>query len=348
MQINKKIEKKDLLIIFNIFGVQSDQDNQVNNYIKSLEQLFWLIESSNNANIRVVVGANLVTNYCIERLKSAFVDKITIFKFNSRYTCQMVTNKAVLASMNYFKEEYESFFYLSSGLTFPKKNDLFDIIIAKMKTKKFGILQIQVNDDHGYHFIGKGEFGWVDIDFTQDYNIPPGNHANFHAAVIHKDMQEFYGLSVTDIHGKCGMESVLSYCCAALRKKYTLLGNYCLIHDRASDAITAANPKNLPPSEFVFEDSNGFNFIPCRTQMFNRDKTAIARDDEALSCGIGYYPGPLSNNEPDWNGVILKHNPDKFDDYYYSLDDNMKFIAKKYFYSSKAELDYDQIKFEIY
>jgi hypothetical protein len=340
------MNKKDMLIIFNIFGIQKDQEAQVSGYVKTLEEILWHVEDAKEFSIRVVVAANMVTQFCAEKLKERFEDKITIIKFDLRSTCQIITNRAITAAIEEFKEEYESYFYVSSGLSFPKQSGAFSGIIDRMNSSKYGILQMQTNNDHGYHFLGQGSGGWFNIDFERDYDIPPGNHANFHSAVIHNKMRDFYGMAVTDVHGKCGMESVLSYCCAALKMKYTLMGGFVLTHIPGLDTLSSIDWKTHP--EFRDSANQGIINVPCHTQMFNRDKTAIARDPEAISCGIGYYPGELANNTPDWNGVILEHKKEKFDENYFSLDDNMKTVAKRYFYSNEKEVSYSEIKYKIY
>tara|TARA_R100001443_G_scaffold64416_1_gene73946 strand:- start:137 stop:604 length:468 start_codon:yes stop_codon:yes gene_type:complete len=146
-------------------------------------------------------------------------------------------------------------------------------------------------------------------------------------------MKEYYGFPVTDVHGKCGMESVLSYTCAALGMKYTLMGNTCIGHSRSSDAFGAINI-----------DLAVHGDVPCHTQMFNRDKQDIAKDDLALETGIGYYPGPLANNEVDWNGVILPHKPEMYDKCGFAIHEKNKEVSKKYFFSNSKELDYSSIQ----
>ena len=340
------MNKKDMLVVFNIFGVQKDQDAQAAGYIETLEQIFWHVDDAKDCSIRVLVAANIVTEYCIQKVKERFGSRVDIISFDTRYTCQIITNKAILTAIEKFNEEYESYFYISSGLTFPQKRGVFAEIISKMNTGKYGILHMQTNNDHGYHFLGQGEFGWPTMNFKKDYDIPPGNHANFHAAVIHRKMKDFYKLPVTDVHGKCGMESVVSYCCAALRLKYTLFGDFILGHTPGLDTYATIDWRTLP--EFREKLQQGIMAVPCHDQMFQRDKTAIARDPEAIECGIGYYPGEIANNAPDWNGVILQHKKNKFDNEHLSLDDNMKNVAKKYFYSNKSELNYDIIEYKIH
>ena len=52
--------------------------------------------------------------------------------------------------------------------------------------------------------------------------------------------------------------------------------------------------------------------------------------------------GPLS--QADFNTYITE----KYDDEYLSLDDDMKNVAKKYFYSNKNEVDYSLIEYKVY
>ena len=329
-----KKNTKDILLVYIIFGIQRDQERQINSYITELEDLFWHLDQNKEVSARVAVAANLVSRICVDSLKNHFGDRITVYNFPERHTCQVVTNKVICTSIDHFDEEYEGYFYISSGLKFHRIKgwDLFKRIADKLHSKEHGILQMQADSDNGYHFLGKGTLGWFnDINFLEDYSIPLGNHANFHAGVIHRNLKDFYGIPVTDVHGKCGMESVLSYCCAALGMKYTLMGDSCLGHVRSSDAFAATNVG--PGSKCVVE-------IPCHTQMFDRDKLEISRDPLAKEVGIGYYPGPLSNNEVDWNGIILEHDISKYDENGFALDERNKEVAKKYFFSNSTEIIY--------
>ena len=327
---------KDLLVIYNIFGTQENEDKQIKSYTDALDEVYWHLDNAVDCSCRVVVSANMVSDYCIETIKEKYEDRIHIFKYDTRLTVQIATNKTILSAINHFKEEYEGYFYIGSGLRIPKKEGMVDGLIEKNRTGLYGIIQLNVNNDHGNHFLGFGPSQWInEIDFSQDYHIPPGNHCNFHAAVINRKLKDFYEFPVTDVHGKCGMESVLSYCCAALRLSYILFGGYCLRHERSSDTFRSVNV-------------NGRTGVPCHEQMFKRDKKAIAADPEAIASGIGYYPGSLANNEVDWNGVILQHNPKQFDENHLALNGTMKLIAKKYFFSTREECPYDNITVEIF
>jgi len=255
------MNEKDLLIVFNIFGHHSQESRQIESYKKSLYGIFKQIQNAPQFSFRVVVGACLVSDKCVKLLKEEFKERIHIFRFTDRHTCQVVTNRVVLKSIDYFKEEYEGYLYYSSGIFFAEDSfgvnklfivnenslrtpiqirignpNIFSMMVEKLKTGKFGIIQLQVNEDHGNHFLGFGPKNWAtEINFQNDYNIPPGNHANFHIAAIHKSLKNFYGKPISDIHGFCGMESTLSYCCAALRKQYILMGDSMVIHNQKFD-----------------------------------------------------------------------------------------------------------------
>jgi len=332
------VKHKDLLIIFNIFGIQHVEDIQIKQYINSLRSLFWHLDRyPQKDRVRVVVGGCLISDKCAEALVQTYPGRLEVFKFPERYTCQIVTNKVALECEKRYKEEYGGYFYISSGLYFPKLENwnFFKRIDEHMANSKTGILQMQVNSDNGYHFLGFGPINWInEIDFKKDYVIPLGNCANFHAAIVHKRFRDFYGMPITDIHGLCGMESVLSYCCAAIGTNYILLGDSCLHHAARSDSGGASNLE-------------GHAAIPCHFQLFGREKKDIASDSLAREVGIGYYPGNQAGNHVDWNGIILEHDLSKYDENYHALDTRNKEVAKKYFFSNKKELNYDKIHFEV-
>jgi hypothetical protein len=366
------MNKKDLLVVFNIFGHHSNEINQINSYKESLYGIFKQISSAPEHSFRVVISACLVSDRCIDELKKEFAEDITIFRYVDRYTCQVASNKTILKSIEHFDEEYEGYLYFSSGIYFAPDSEeiddsyaisehnvrtpirtrignakIFSNIVDKLKTEKYGIIQLQVNEDHGYHFLGFGPTDWsTNIDFQEDYIIPPGNHANFHIAAIHKSLKEFYGKPISDIHGFCGMESTLSYCCAALGKQYILLGDSVVIHKQKFDNDYAAPGRMLNTSRVPIVGSKGRE--PCSNLMWGRDKIDIARDAEAQDSGLGYYPGEIANNVPDWNGTILIHKEDKYDDNFLATDPAMKNAVKRLFFSNEEEIHYDYIYSRIY
>jgi hypothetical protein len=220
-------------------------------------------------------------------------------------------------------------------------------LVEKLKTEKYGIIQLQVNADHGYHFLGFGPTDWVsEIDFQNDYKIPMGNHANFHIAAIHKSLKDFYEKPISDVHGFCGMEATLSYCCAALRKQYILMGDSMVIHHQKFDNDYSSPGRMLNTRGVAVIGSNGRD--PGHNLLWGRSKDDISNDPQANRSGLGYYPGAAACNHVDWNGVRLVHKAEKYDENYLSLDPEMKEAAKRLFFTNKNELNYDHIYCKIF
>ena len=366
------MNKKDLLVVFNIFGHHANENQQINSYKDSLHGIFKQINNAPQFSFRVVISACLVSDRCVDELKKKFGEDISIFRYVDRYTCQVASNKTILKSIEYFDEEYEGYLYFSSGIFFAPDSEeindsfvisehhvktpvrtrignpkIFSNIVEKLKTEKYGIIQLQVNEDHGYHFLGFGPHDWAtEINFQEDYIIPPGNHANFHIAAIHKSLKEFYRKPISDVHGFCGMESTLSYCCAALRKQYVLMGDSVVIHKQKFDNDYSSPGRILNASRVQIVGSKGRE--PCSNLMWGREKSDIAQDPEAQESGMGYYPGAIANNVPDWNGTILIHKKDKYEENFLATDPAMKNAVKRLFFSNEEEIHYDHIYCRIY
>ena len=364
-------QEKDLLVVLSIFGQHMNEVQQVASYIKTLEGIYSQIENSPEHSFRVVVSACMVGEKCTSLIKEKFGDKIHIFKYPDRYSCQVTANKTILKSIEHFNEEYEGYLYISSGIFFGDDpagvHPMFFVtnrdgsetqvdirvgnpqilgnVVKKLKTQKYGIVQLQVDDDHGYHFIGHGPSAWATrINFMYDYAIPMGNHANFHAAAIHKSLKDFYGKPISDVHGFCGMESTLSYCCAALRKQYLLLGDSCLRHRQKFDNDFSAPGRMLNTAGVPLIGAFG---NPCGDLFWGRKKEAIAIDPDAMRTGLGYYPGPAACNIADWNGVWLVHNIEKYDNDYLALDEDLKDVVKRLFFTNNDEINYEHVFCEI-
>jgi hypothetical protein len=367
--------EKDLLVVFNIFGHNSQEGRQIESYKKSLRGIFKQIQNAPQFSFRVVLSACMVSDKCIKLLKCEFKEKIHIFRFTDRYTCQVTSNRTILKSIEYFKEEYEGYLYYSSGIYFAenatrKVKDVYlssesgektsvsirvgnpnilSTIIEKLKSKKYGIIQLQVDADHGYHFLGHGPKNWSSkIDFKKDYVIPPGNHANFHIAAIHRSLKDFYGKPISDIHGFCGMESTLSYCCAALRKQYILMGDSIVTHHQKFDSPHPLDNTSIVLNTIGVSVIGSYGRDACTNLLWRRKKEDIYNDLEAEQSGLGYYPGPAANNIPDWNGVGLIHRKEKYDHDHLAIDPSMKESVKKLFFTNESEIQYHRIYCKIY
>jgi hypothetical protein len=179
---------KDLLIVLNIFGISNDDHEKTIGYIETLKSIFWHIDKNKlNDSIRVAVSAVLVSEQCIQKIKNTFFDKISIFSYEQRHSVQVSCNKTMIECEKQFNETYNGFFYVSSGLFLPEVDDLFPRIINKNNSNEYGIIQLQVDADGGYEWLGK-LYDFNSINFNEDYDIPIGNNCNFHIGIINKEL----------------------------------------------------------------------------------------------------------------------------------------------------------------
>lgn len=333
------MQKKDLLVVFNIFGISSNENEQIVNYISTLESIFWHIDTNNlHDSVRVVVSSVLSSDKCINTIKKHFNDKVSIFRYDERWSVQVSSNKTILSSVSDFQEQYEGYLYVSSGLMLPEIEDLFPRAISKNNSGEYGIIHLQTDSDQGYEWLGKLH-DWKNINFEEDYDIPIGNHCNFHIAVINKELLEFYGKPITDVHGLCCMEAGLPYTSYALRKKYILLGNSECVHfvsfDKDAKMVNISGP-------IIGRNPH----IPCGL-LWGRTKESFLNDLEGIESGLGYYAGSLVNNPVDWNGTILMHRRDKYDEKYLSLDEKLRYAVKRAYFTNEREINYNNISYTL-
>lgn len=325
---------KDLLIVLNIFGISHDDDGKTKEYIETLNSIFWHVNKNKlNDKIRVVVSGVLVSDACISKIKETFQEQISVFSYNERISVQVSCNKTMIESEKQFNETYNGFFYISSGLYLQEIEDLFPRLIQKNNSNEYGIIQLQVDSDGGYEWLGKA-YDYSTINFNEDYDIPIGNNCNFHIGIFNKELKDFYGVPLSDVHGNCCFETCLSYVSYALRKKYILLGNSECIHFPQNDSHKRMiNLSNHPP-------------VPGGL-MWGRTKYSFINDAEGIECGLGYYPGSISNNPIDWNGIILAHKVEKYDKNYFSNDERLRYAIKRCYYTNTDELNYSKIQFNL-
>ena len=335
----------DLLVVLNIFGTWEDISSQSQNYVDTLDSIFWHIDSNPTFNIQVVVSAVQVNQEVLNQLKNKYQDKLTIFSYSERYTVQVSFNKTVLSSISHFNQDYQGYLYISSGLQLPKIKDLFYRLISKNNSNEYGIIQLQVDNDGGYNYLGNY------TNKNKDYLVPIGGNCNFHIALLNQELKEFYGLPITDVHGFCSMEIGLSYISYALRKKYIVLGTSECTHISSTgfeESNSDRHSWSSLPSEF--DQIVGYTnppqelFAPGSHLLWGRTINNFLDDKEGIESGLGYYSGKFVI---DWNGIILPHNESKYDENYFSTDPRLKDAVKRNYFTNKKEINYDQINYII-
>jgi hypothetical protein len=338
--------QRDLLVVLNTFGTWEDISSQAQSYIDTLDSVFWHVDNNPLLDVKVVISAVKVNKEVLIQLKEKFLNRITIFKYSERYTVQVSFNKTVLSTISHFNEDYNGYLYISSGLYLPKINNLFSRLINKNNSNEYGIIQLQVNTDGGYDYLGNYN------NKEEDYLVPIGGNCNFHIALINKKIKDFYELPITDVHGFCSMEIGLSYISYALRKKYMILGNSECKHISSTGFEESNNDRHswaslLSELGEVIGYINPLQelFVPGSHLLWGRTIDTFLNDKEGIESGLGYYSGKFVI---DWNGIILPHDESKYGDDYLSLDPRLKESVKRNYFTNKNEINYDKINYTIY
>lgn len=326
------MQNKELLIVYNTFG----GDENAEQYIIGLKSIFWHINQNNlNEKVRVVVSSVLNFDECVNKIIDEFGEKVKIFRYDYRWPVQVSFNKTVDSSIKEFNENYNGYLYMSAGTELTEIPDLFPRLIEKNNSGEYGIINLYVNEDNCHEQMC-GKIGCQqEINFFYDYVIPIKHFCNFHVGLINKEIREFYGLAVTDVFGKCGMEIALSFICYALRKKYILIGNSFTKHTYHSDSNLYINEINGTP----IED------IPCGLN-WGRTHEIFLNDKEGIESGLGYWPGIYVENAP-WKYFIMNPDLSKYDENYFSTDERLKHAVKRCYFSNNNEIEYNKIKYKL-
>ena len=324
---------KDLLIVYNTFG--SDNPNE---YIKGLNSIFWHIDKNNlQDDVRVVVSSVLNQDKCINTLLKTFGNKLKIFKYDFRWPVQVSCNKTILSSENEFNEQYEGYFYISSGILLPEIEDLLPRIIKKNNTGEYGLIQLQVPNDQDGGMTSLRErfrewFPNQHLDRDNDFLISVGDYCNFHLGIYNRRLKEFYGVPITDVYGTGGMESALSYTSYALRLKNIMLNDSMCTHNPGSDKVIYGSNLDYEKTKQI---EHGL--------LWGRTNDIFLNDFEGIDAGLGNYPGPY------WGLplVVLPHRIDKYDENFLSTDERLKYSVKRCYFTNETELKYNEIKYTL-
>lgn len=321
--------KKDLLIVYNTYGIREDFDI----YSRDIDSILYHINLHNlHDNVRFVISAVLKPNSIIEKIKNHYGNKITIFRYDTNLPVQVTANKTILSAITYFQEDYEGYLYTSADVVFNKIENLFPRIISNLYESDYGIMHLYVDKDN------EGDFYECP---KNDVQLFLGRRCNLNVAVIHKDIKNFYGRPLSDVHGKSSTEMTYGYICSAIRRKYVLLGDSECIHKPSTDSLP---PKTNSKGELVESYQPKDNIL-----LWGLTFEDIANDKEGLESGLGYFggTGPEKPFKVYYDTQWIQHDVNKYDENNLSIDERLKFSVKRNFFVSENRFDYNKIEYDI-
>lgn len=325
------MDNKELLIYYNIFGIRPDE----NVYERDLDIIINHVQTNNlTEKVRIVISAVLKNDEVIHSLKERYGDLVKIFRYDINLPLQVTSNKTILSSIKEFGEEYNGYLHINSDMIIPNKMDFLPRLIEKNNTNEYGIIHCYIDTDGG---------PWEIMPVMEDFIMGPGYYYNLNVTLFNRSLKDFYGRPLTDIHGRSTSEMTYPYVCAALKKKYIIMGDTLCTHNPMSDS-------NPPLVNSLGEKIVDFQPDSNKILLWGLKFSDIAADQEAVDAGLGYNGSSyIYKNNPriDYENEVIQHDLKKYDQNFFAVDDRLKYGIKRVFFIDQKILDYDTIKYDI-
>lgn len=306
-----------LLVVYNTCGIQRDNTD-------------WYIECINSLleqdfdDYRVVLSSCLNSPECFKKVYDTFGNKISYCYHAEPHTVNITFNKTVQECVSHFGE-FEGYLYVDSGVIFSRKDVLqkaYDLYMSG----PYAFTSVQVDTDTGFDQIGFENDPSDAIQVKEeDFIVPVGAACNLHSQIFsNQAYKAFDNRLMPDVFKAYCTESTFSFLCAALQKKWVILKDIVVRHEKGVDGASVSVPHWSPvhknPWNNLFADRNALDFI---------------KDPEAIAAGLGYE---------ECNRIMI-HDPSKYDKNGYSNQpDKLIKMINKYFFLTKEELNYENIK----
>ena len=312
-----------LAIIFNICGIRRENPE---NYVTAINTIF----DQDITDSRVIISSCLNSEETLQYIADNVNGPVTINLIKERLPVNVTFNHSALKARELFGD-FEGYLYIDSGIFFKSPTDI-SSLYKLLATRAYGMIAAQVDTDGGY-------FQWFDIgtghnDHTQnheffadgDFDIPVGKTVNLHCQIFSKDILDAYGYLFPDIYAGFCSESVFSFQCAALQKKFVLSKDVVVSHLKSMDG-----------------PSSGFS--PAKWQLMGRPTydhpflvdSVVAIANKGRKFGFGY--------EECQN--IVMHDSSKYDGLFCIDSRLVDFIRQNQFIGNLGVLNYDEIDSEL-
>tara|TARA_R100001244_G_scaffold128755_1_gene99782 strand:- start:196 stop:1143 length:948 start_codon:yes stop_codon:yes gene_type:complete len=307
-----------ILVVYNTCGIKCDNTDW---YIKCINGLL----NQDFDDYKVVLSSCLNRPECFKKIYKTFGKRISYCYHAEPHTVNITFNKTVQECVREFGE-FESYLYVDSGCSLSDSSSSLKDIYDSYKLNSYGILSVQTDTDTCFQSLEpnlKNDSDTPQI-VNEDYIIPIGKAINLHFFLFDGEIYKRYNKILPDVFAAYCSESVLSFICASVNKRWAIMKNLQVKHHKSIDGATLCVPHHSPVH------GNHWNNL-----LYGRDALAFIHDKEAYEVGLGYEE---CNN-------IMKHNPDAYNMGGKALHrEGLSRIIGKYLFLSKSDLDYDNIK----
>jgi len=255
-----------VLVVYNTCGLSGKENSAW--YIESIESLL----SQDLENFHVVLSSccnseltrGKVRDYFQDRISYCFLDKIVPVNISSNF--------AVIESVKKFGS-FSAYVYVDSGMNFRDQRDVLSRGYKSFKENDYGILSIQASNDNGF----EEWLGFSGFVKDKDYVIPVGRACNSHIHFFSHALYEAFNRKLQpDIFVAYCTESTFSFFTAAIGKRWAILKDIVVEHNRGVDGATSGF------------DHTGPRGNPANNLLAGLDMNFILSESEAWEAGFGY------------------------------------------------------------
>lgn len=303
-----------LLIVFNTCGINQESPFTYSNHIRT-------ILGQNFKDFRLVISSCMNSNDSMEFLFDQFDNKVSYNQINDKLPISVTFNDTVDQCISVFGE-FENYMYVDSGIDFSSSDSIIDDLLSLHESGPYAMTAARTDDDMGLD-------NWFGTDMRGDSAfsngnliIPIGKAVNLHVQIFSNQLVNTYNRPLPDIFaGQC-MESVFSFMCAALSKKWVVHKNVMVTHNTGLDG---------PSSGFLPEQCMAGR--PTWDHLFSTNESIIDIIKRGYEYGMGYEE--LRN--------IVIHDNSKYDKNGYAISSELKNYIKNNLYLSSNNFDYSKI-----
>lgn len=303
-----------LLAVYNICGIGGFQNfAYYENAISSI-----LRQRIGDDELKVVVSSCCSNEDTIRNLTHWFSEQVSFNWITESLPLTVTFNHTVMKCVEEFGA-FDGYLYLDSGINFWDPSGRWDALNifwqAHCLTDNVALTAAMPSNDDGS--------SWWGITYPElgEYTYKIGETTNLHCQIYSEEFRKAYGGKLhCDIFANDTSESVTSYLCAAIRKKFIMTNRIRVFHNCHLDGASIG-----------WRGGDG----PVK-RLFMTEKTMDQRYQEGYQFGFGYEE---CNGNANW-----LHDPTMFNENGEALAPEAlhKFLKEELFLK-KEEFDYDKI-----
>jgi hypothetical protein len=318
--------KQKLLIVYNTCGILKNEN--VNYYIATLNSL---LEQANDDH-HVVISGCLHRQDVKTKIKTILGNRISYSFIDEKLPVNVTFNKTVQKAVEKFGN-FKGYLFIDSGINFHHDRNAINKLFDTHCSGDYAMTASRTDTDAGtFLWFNEGknytdESGQEVLFQNGDLEIPIGKTVNLHCQIFdHSIYENFDNKLIPDIFASHCTESVFSYLCAAVNKKFIVTKNVVASHLVGMDGPSAGFRPEINP----FPAWQHTFLAPSPDTILK-----IISDPEAFESGLGY--------EECQN--ILPHNKEKYTKEGKCIDQQrLRDFIKENLFLKPVFLDYNKIQ----